>query len=241
MSIVTEVTTPPPTPRPLWRRITGSTWFHLIAAFVVAGLLLTFVAKPYVVPSSSMESTLIPGDRVLVNRLAYVGTEPATGDIIVFDANSTWDTAPRAEEPWWKQAARWVGEVSGFGPSGPHTLIKRVIAGPGQIVECCDASGELTVDGVALDESYVEANFPYEEGVLDCTTEPASMRCFDSVEVPEGSYLVLGDNRSNSSDSAVQCRGEASVDSSCWRWATRDGVVGKAGVIIWPVGRWAGL
>ena len=41
-------------PRPLWRRIGGSVWFHLLAAFVVFGLLLTFVAKPYVVPSASM-------------------------------------------------------------------------------------------------------------------------------------------------------------------------------------------
>ncbi|MEW1976051.1 S26 family signal peptidase [Microbacterium profundi] len=93
--------------RPIWRRLVGSTWFHLIAAFVVVGLLLMFVAKPYLVPSASMESTLQPGDRVLVpsasmestlqprdrvlvNRLAYVGSEPATGDIIVFDANESW-------------------------------------------------------------------------------------------------------------------------------------------------------
>ena len=240
MSIVTDVTTSPPPPRPLWRRVTGSAWFHLIAAFLVFGLLLTFVAKPYLVPSGSMEPTLQPGDRVLVNRLAYVGTEPTTGDVIVFDASAAWDSTPRPDEPWWKQAARWVGEVSGFGPSGPHTLIKRVIAGPGQVVECCGATGELTVDGIALDEPYIQANFPYEEGVLDCSTEPMSLRCFDAVEVPEGSYLVLGDNRSNSSDSAAHCRG-ASGDESCWRWATRDGVVGKATVIFWPVGRWGGL
>lgn len=227
--------------RPIWRRLVGSTWFHLIAAFVVVGLLLTFVAKPYLVPSASMESTLQPGDRVLVNRLAYVGSEPATGDIIVFDADESWGAHASASEPWWKAAARWVGEVTGFGPSGPHTLIKRVIAGPGQVVECCTASGAITVDGVALSEPYVGSDFPFETGVLDCTTEPASMRCFPAVTVPEGSYLMLGDNRTNSSDSAAQCRGVPDADESCWRWATRDEVVGKAGAIVWPIGRWGAL
>ena len=77
-------------PRPTWRRVTGSVWFQLLLAFVVVGLLLTFDAKPYVVPSESMQGTLEPGDRVLVNRLAYVGSEPATGDIVVFDADESW-------------------------------------------------------------------------------------------------------------------------------------------------------
>ncbi|WP_426323936.1 S26 family signal peptidase [Microbacterium sp. E-13] len=58
----------------------GSTWFHVVAAFLVFGMLLTFVAKPYWVPSGSMENTLQPGDRILVNRLAYVGSQPATGE-----------------------------------------------------------------------------------------------------------------------------------------------------------------
>src|SRR5690606_32635151 len=58
-----------PATRPLWRRVTGSFWFHLIAAFLVFGAILSFVAKPYSVPSGSMEQTLLPGDRVLVNQI----------------------------------------------------------------------------------------------------------------------------------------------------------------------------
>lgn len=232
------MTTDAPAAKPIWRRLLGSTWFHLVAAFVVVGLLLTFVAKPYQVPSESMDPTLQTGDRLIVNRLAYVGTQPTTGDIIVFDADETWGAHSTADAPWWKNAARWLGEVTGFGPSGPHTLVKRVIAGPGQVVECCDAAGALIVDGVPLDEPYVTANIPFDVGVLDCSSEPISLRCFDPVEVPAGSYLVLGDNRANSSDSAAQCRGSSSPDEACWRWATRDGVVGKVGAIFWPIGRW---
>ena len=46
-----------------------------------------------------------------------------------------------AEENPLKAALRWVGEVTGFGPSSPHTLVKRVIGAPGQTVECCTDAG----------------------------------------------------------------------------------------------------
>lgn len=225
---------------PLWRRLTRSPWFHLILAFVVMAGVLNFVAKPYYVPSGSMEQTLLVGDRVLVNRLAYLVSKPATGDVIVFEADDAWDGGATLDESPLRAALRWVGEVSGFGPSSPHTLIKRVIAGPGQVVDCCTAAGAITVDGVPLDEPYVFEDFAFEPGVLDCSTTPRSQRCFDPVTVPDGSYLVLGDHRSNSADSAVGCRWEG-ADDTCWRWATRDEIVGAAVVILWPIGRWGGL
>ncbi|MGN8026998.1 signal peptidase I [Microbacterium sp. 22242] len=229
-------------PRPLWRRITGSTWFHLFAAFVVFGLILSFVAKPYWVPSGSMEQTLQVGDRVLVNRLAYVGNAgPRTGDVVVFDAGPEWSAgAPVADNPV-KAALRWLGEVTGFGPSGPHTLIKRVIAGPGQTVRCCSADGRLIVDGKPLDEKYVFQDLPFRTGTLDCATKPVSPRCLPEVSVPKDSYLVMGDHRSDSSDGAVYCRGRTAPDASCWRWARSGEIVGRAVVILWPVNRWSGL
>lgn len=226
-------------PRPLWRRATGSVWFHLVAAFVVVGLILSFVAKPYVVPTGSMEQTLLPGDRVLVNRLAYLGGSPQTGDVVVFDAEAAWDgDRPAASDPV-RGALRWIGEISGFGPSGPHTLVKRVIAGPDQTVKCCDAEGAVVVDGVALDEPYVFEDFPFEPGALDCGTVPRSQRCFDEVTVPEDSYLMLGDHRSASSDSAALCR-VTDAPADCWRWATRAGIVGAVAAVIWPIERWGG-
>jgi signal peptidase I len=218
----------------------GSTWFTLIAAFVVTGLVLSFIAKPYWVPSGSMEATLEPGDRVLVNRLAYLGGGPGDGDVIVFEAGEEWDTGPGLQENVFRQVLRWLGEVTGFGPSGPHTLIKRVIAGPGQTASCCTADGAVEVDGKALDEPYVTMDLPFESGNIDCSSTPRSPRCFAEVTVPEGSYLVLGDNRANSADSAYLCRVESAPDT-CWRWAERDDVVGKAVVILWPIGRWTAL
>lgn len=222
---------------PLWRRILGSGWFHFFAAIVVTGLVLSFVAKPYWVPSGSMEQTLLPGDRVIANRLAYLGAEPQTGDIVVFEAGSSWQLdVPDSVDPV-RGVLRWVGEVTGFGPSGPHTLVKRVIATPGQTVECCSISGAVMVDGEPLDEPYIYNDLLFDPGVLDCTTEPRSSRCFDAVEVPAESYLMLGDNRGGSSDSAVLCR-TSSADASCWRWAERSDMVGQVFVRYWPVTRW---
>ncbi|SFR94592.1 signal peptidase I [Microbacterium sp. cf046] len=228
------------TPRPWWRRVLGSTWFHLAAALVVTGLILSFVAKPYWVPSGSMEATLQPGDRVLVNRLAYLGASPATGDVVVFDAGPTWDIEGESPSDPIRGALRWVGEVTGFGPSSAHTLVKRVIAAPGQTVECCSDDGRLLVDGEALDEPYVTNDFPFEPGEFDCDTTPRSARCLDPITVPADSYLMLGDNRANSSDSAAACRSEDSA-ADCWRWAVRSDIVGKAALVFWPFTRWSAL
>lgn len=218
----------------------GSAWFHLAAAFVVTGLLLSFVAKPYWVPSGSMEQTLIPDDRVLVNRLAFVGGGPSTGDIIVFDADETWSVAAAPAENPLKALLRRVGEWSGFGPTGTHTLVKRIIGTPGDTVECCSASGAVMVDGVALDEPYIQSDLAFEPGTLDCDTADRSYRCFGPVTVPDGAYLVLGDNRDASADSALYCRAPDSPED-CWRWARRDDIVGRAVAIIWPVTRWGAL
>ena len=92
--------------------------------------------------------------------------------------------------------------------------------------------------------AYVTNDLPFVTGSLDCTTTPRSLRCFDAVEVPADSYLMLGDNRGNSSDSAAFCRGDAATGASadaCWRWAARSDVVGKAVVLFWPLNRWSGL
>lgn len=226
-----------------WRRILGSVWAQLVLAFVVFGLILSFVAKPYYVPSGSMLDTLQVGDRVLVDRLAYRGSDPGTGphtgDVVVFDADRTWGPLPAVSSNPLRAAARWVGVVSGFGPTGRHTLVKRVVAGPGQTVSCCSVDGALVVDGHPLTEAYVSHDLPFQQGALDCDSVPRSMRCLPEVRVPDGAYLVLGDNRGNSADSAVQCRAPGAT-ADCYRWARREQIVGRVVAVLWPPGRWAG-
>lgn len=232
----------PAAPRPLWRRVTGSVWFHLFASLVVLSLVLSFVAKPYRVPSGSMQETLQPGDLILINRLAYLGAGvddgPATGDVIVFDADETWGEYPAPSSNPVRRVLREVAVVTGFGPTGWHTLVKRVVAGPGDRVGS-SPDGRMLVNGDPLDEPYVTNDLPFEAGSLDCATTPRSPRCLPEVTVPDDAYLVLGDNRSGSSDSAAECRTEGAT-SACYRWVRRDQVVGHVVATLWPPGSWSG-
>lgn len=227
---------PPTQQRPRWRRILGSFWGQLLLAMVTFGLIISFVAKPYQVSSGSMEPTLRTGDRVLVDRVSYRFSEPSAGDVIVFEADENWDGPGRPEPSPLRAAWIWFGQWTGFGPSGEHTLVKRVIATPGRTVSCCSPDGHLVVDGVPTDEPYLGSDFDFSPGALDCGTTPRSARCFDAVTVPEGAYLVLGDNRANSADSAARCRAP-DADPSCWRWAYRENVVGRVAVTLWPLTR----
>lgn len=216
-------------PSPPRRR--GSLWLHVALAFIATLIVIAFIGQP---SSGSMLPTLEPGDRLVVNRLAFVGSDPSPGDIVVFRPGPEWGEQPvthnRADS-----LLRWIGETTGL---RPYVLVKRIIASSGQTVECCDTNGRITVDGVPLDESFVVEDFPFVADELDCTTIPMSMRCFPSVVVPERAYLVLGDNRANSDDSAFLCRGTSHATESCWRWVRRESIVGKVGPIIWPVSRW---
>lgn len=227
----------PTTRETRWQRIRRSFWFQTLATFAVMGLILSFVAKPYYVPSGSMEETLMPGDRVLVNRLDKM---PERGEIFVFDADDSWQVLENPPRDAFVELMRWIGRVSGFGPSGEHTMIKRVIGLPGETVECCDANGSILIDDKPIEEPYLGSNFDFTPGTLDCDTQPRSQRCFPAIVVPENSYLVLGDNRTVSSDSARYCRASGATPS-CWRWASKESLVGKAVVVLWPISRWSGL
>lgn len=227
-------------PKSFTRRVSGSVWFHLIAAFVVVGLISTFVGKLGYVTSGSMEATLNVRDRVVVDRVTYAFKPPAAGDVIVFDAGADWVGQPAPSKNPLRLAVQWFGELTGIGPSGPNTMIKRIIGQAGQTVSCCDEAGAIVVDGQSLSEPYVYEDFAFEPGVLDCSTANRSARCFDAVTVPPESFLVLGDHRSRSADSASNCR-YASAPAECWRWAPRDGIVGRALLVFWPLGRFGAI
>ncbi|MCW4602371.1 signal peptidase I [Janibacter hoylei] len=129
-------------------------------------------------------------------------------------------------------AARHVGDLLGTGPSHHAHTVKRVIGLPGQAVECCDEQGRVLVDGEPIDEPWVRHDLPMPADG-DCSTE-STARCFDPITVPEGSYLVLGDNRANSSDSVAGCRGPAGATCEP-RFVRFDQVVGTLGWRWWPL------
>ena len=161
-------------PRP-WRRVLD--WVVTIA--VAIALVLVFeaeIAKPYRVPSASMEPTLHCAkpargcqarfsDRVVALRIVYRFRDPHRGEIAVFHAPAS---------------------AADCGESGSLIFVKRVIGLPGETVS--ERNGVVFIDGKRLSEHYV----------------PASERDHRTSSWPKlepGQYFMLGDNRAASCDS----------------------------------------
>jgi signal peptidase I len=160
-----------------WRRNKVVDWAVTIGLAIVFVLVFEAeVAKPYRIPSSSMEPTLHcakPGawceadhnDRILVDRLAYDFESPKRGQIVVFAA------PPAASE-------------CGDGDAG-STFVKRLIGLPGDTV--AERNGFISIDGKSLSERYV-AFRDHMSGTW---------------HVPAGHYFFMGDDRIHSCDSRV--------------------------------------
>ena len=121
----------------------------------------------YYIPSGAMENTLHVGDHVAVDTRAH----PQRGSIIVFTGPASWQETP-----------------FGSSASSATKFVKRVIGIGGDHVVCCDKSGRITVNGVALDESYLYPDLKPSEQSFDVT-------------VPAGRLWVMGDHRDSSADS----------------------------------------
>ena len=197
----------------------------VVLALGLALLIKTFLVQAFFIPSESMEQTLIPGDRVLVNKLAYRFGDIRRGDVIVFNGANSWAPEVQLQEPSSAvgQGLQAVGQLFGFTPVGEKDFIKRVIGLPGDRVTYNPEIGRVTVNGKPLAEA--DYLFPGDK---------PSQQPFDIV-VPEGHLWVMGDHRAASSDS----RGHMG-DPGGGAIPTED-VVGRAFVIVWPLDRAAVL
>jgi len=145
------------------------------------------------VPTGSMNPTIVEGDRILVNKMAYdlrlpftniqlmKLSDPERGDIVIFNS----DVANK----------RFVKRVIGI-PGDTVELRDNALLINGQMLEY----KTLTSDQVSLDKTEIIKGV---EHLIRINKEGSSLSSFLPVKVPEGSYLVLGDNRDNSSDSRV--------------------------------------
>ena len=156
------------------------TWIlPVVGVFVLALLIQRFAFFHVLVPSGSMIPTINGGDHLFVIR-EYFPKALKTGDIVVFKV--------------------WPDDV--------ETLyVKRLIGTPGDVVKIF--AGKVSVNGVALDEDYLN-NRDYYEGVF---------------YVPENKFFFMGDNRSDSKDSRFPEVGF--VDESA--------ILAKAGLRFWPL------
>src|SRR5581483_5744828 len=190
-----------------------------IAEWVVTFLLLlfltSFLVQAFVIPSGSMEDTLLTGDHVLVDKLAYSPSgaisryllpyrQPRDGDIIVF---------------------RYPMDIS-------ENFVKRVIGAPGDRIRIVNKI--VYRNGKKLDEPYAYHKTDYIEPYRDNFPGDPATTLGDrarnmlqyhvvngEVVVPPGSYFVMGDNR------------DASLDSRYWGFVPRDNIIGKPLVIYW--------
>lgn len=170
---------------------------------IVLGMIVvrSAFADWYGVPTSSMYPTLIIGDRIVSNRLAYDVKIPFT-DVVV----------KHLSEPQ-------RGDIVTFtSPEDGIRLVKRLVAVPGDIVEM--RNEELIINGIKADYSaavgvvaqhlmpdYEGPQLVLNENLLGkhrpiiVLRERQAMRSFGPVTVPVGEYMMLGDNRDNSKDS----------------------------------------
>jgi signal peptidase I len=149
------------------KRSSGLRWIIEVvvivaAAFVLALLIQQFIIKPYVIPSPSMEPTLVEGDRVLVNRLAYDFRDPERGDVIVFDPPGYEDSEP---------------------------FIKRVVAVGGDTVSI--HNGALWVNRAAQDEPYLK-EYPILGDFPEVTIEPGYIWAMGDNRNNSGDSRVFG-------------------------------------------------
>lgn len=205
------------------RRRGRSWWVEmpiLIAvALVLALLIKSFVVQAFFIPSSSMENTLKIGDKVLVNKLVYDVRPIHRGDIVVFNGEGSWNAAPAHPTPPLERLWNAIRGLFGTAP-GVHDYIKRVIGLPGDHVACCDARGQVTVNGVAL----------HERSYLYPGNKPSATPFH--VTVPPGELWVMGDHRRVSYDSRGH-RGDPGGGA-----IPESQVVGRAFAIVWPPSRW---
>ena len=191
----------------------------LLQTVVVALFLLTFVLQPYLIPSVSMERTLLVGDFLLVNKQVY---------------------APAGDWSRWLLPYRDVvrGDIIVFHhPRHPY-LVKRVVGMPGDRLRMED--GRVTVNGQALDEPYAAfepaAYEPFrDEFPADVYSDPLVDRAWwkqmrnlthnGELTVPAGEYFVLGDNRNHSDDSRF------------WGFVPREAIVARPLVIYFSLRR----
>lgn len=142
-------------------------WIEIFSsALVTVILLFTFVFRLVTVEGRSMEKTLFEEDNLIISHMFY---QPKQNDIVVIQVPDWWSKTP---------------------------IIKRVIAVEGQTVDFDFENWKVIVDGVALDEPYVN----YEEDVPMSADSVYSIYSLP-LTVEKGKIFVMGDNRNHSMDS----------------------------------------
>jgi len=179
-------------------------------AVALALLIQAFIVKPYRIPSPSMVPTLDVGQRVLTNRLIE---RPSVGDIVVFHPPHGADLGDGV----CANPNEGGGHNQACGAPTPQessqTFIKRVVAGPGDIVRIVD--GHIYRNGVRENDPYI----------VPCGAGTSSCNFRVPIKIPPGEYFMMGDNRPDSDDSRY------------WGPVPDKWIIGVAFFTYWPPDR----
>jgi signal peptidase I len=184
----------------------------VITVAIAVGLALliqAFIVKPYRIPSGSMEPTLVIGQRILANRMI---NHPSIGDIVVFHppAGANPDDAVCGDPNQGTGHSQACDQ--GTPSESSQTFIKRVVAGPGDVIKIIN--GNVIRNGVKEKDSYA-----YQCGTgPDCNFPKA-------IKIPPGDYFMMGDNRGESDDSRF------------WGPVPDKWIIGVAFFTYWPPDR----
>jgi signal peptidase I len=177
----------------------------IVVAVILALFIRTFVVQAFKIPTGSMETNLLIGDHLLVNKLVY---SPSFGSL---------ESSVLAK----KEVRRGHVVVFKFPEDPARDFIKRVVGLPGETIEIREKV--VYVDGKALEEPYthfLEPPLRPEDPEYGLRSEGIRDNMGPKV-VPPGHLFVLGDNRDNSRDSRF------------WGFLPRDQVKGRALLVYW--------
>ncbi len=200
----------------------------VLIAFLVAIVIKTFLVQAFFIPSGSMRPTLAGGQRVLVEKLSYLFSNPDRGDVVVFARS---DAAQKVKkQAWYDDARNFMKDLIGLPTPGTTDYIKRIAAVGGDTLSYEGSPRVLTVNGKRIKEPYLtrpDTTSPAVTGdsCRNMQLEPVKGGC----RVPAGTVFVLGDNRDQSQDSRFI--GPVKEEK----------IIGRAFVVIWPVEDLAGL
>jgi signal peptidase I len=208
-----------------------------VVIVVVLAMALSFIVKTWLfqafyIPSGSMENTLVKDDRVIVSKLTPGPFDLRRGDVVVFED-------PGTPTPWLSGVDTEHSDVGGpfhnalvfvglLPEDSENHLIKRVIGLPGDHVQSDGGTGKIKVNGVEITEPYIKPG-----------DAPSQGKAFNIV-VPQGKVWVMGDHRSDSSDSRYHDEpSNNGTDGS----VPIDKIVGRALFVVWPIDHvtWLGV
>ncbi len=195
-----------PAPAPHFKKSVAREYLESIVVAVILALFIrTFAVQAFKIPTGSMETNLLIGDHLLVNKLVYSPSLGALEDLLLGK----------------KAVQRGHVVVFKFPEDPARDFIKRVVGLPGETVEIRDKT--VYVDGEPLVEPYarfLEAPLRRDDPEYGLRGEPIRDNWGPQV-VPPGDLFVLGDNRDNSRDSRF------------WGFLPLDQVKGRALLVYW--------